>query len=142
MSKQIGKTTGRRLVEDMLDAKHDLKALAERYRLRVDDLSEWAAEQENAQTLAGLCYLADMQTQLMLSRFRLLAADRLVRLASGEDENASAEVSRKACVDLLKLDLKRAEGKVVLKSDTGGEETAVDAGELRGLLYGAADSEA
>ncbi|QDU35571.1 hypothetical protein KS4_36540 [Poriferisphaera corsica] len=110
MTKRIGKMKRRELIEDLVDAKHDLKALGKRYGLAVDELATWAGEQENARTLGGLCFLADMQTQLMLSRYRLLAADRLVRLATDEGEGSSSEVSRKACVDLLKMDLKRADG--------------------------------
>ncbi|QQE13639.1 hypothetical protein JD969_09315 [Planctomycetota bacterium] len=149
MVKRIGKLKRRALIEDLVDAKHDLKELGERYNLQVDELAEWAGEGENARTLAGLCFLADMQTQLMLSRYRLLAADRLVRLATGDDGEASAEVSRKACVDLLKMDLKRADGGGVVRDvmedgDGSGDEAKReldiwDMGEMRRLLYGTPD---
>ena len=138
MVRAIGARKGRQLVEDMLDAKHDLKELARKYQLQLTQLSEWGAAEDNAQTLAGLCYLADMQTQLMLSRYRLLAADRLVQLASGEDEQVTAEVSRKACVDLLRLDLKRVDGKMLQKEKDvqAVEPFDVSTSDLRALLYG------
>jgi hypothetical protein len=41
-----------------------------------------------------------MQTQLILSRYRLSAAAKLLELAQGD-----GELARKACVDLLRLEL-------------------------------------
>ena len=144
----MGRITRRKLIEELVDAKHDLKELGERYKLRVDELAEWANEKENARVLSGFCFLADMQTQLMLSRYRLLAADRLIRLATQDSEETSSEVARKACIDLLKMDLKRTEGKAIGLQDGGrgsedekGSADLLNEGliavhELREALYG------
>jgi hypothetical protein len=113
-----------RLVADILAGEHDVLALGERYKLKPDELAAWVIEPENHRVLRGLCVLADLQTQLVLSRYRRLAAGRLIRLATDEGDEKAAEVSRKACVDLLRLDMKRAD--------------AVGAGEL---LSGKGDGE-
>src|SRR5690606_38799120 len=47
--------------------------------------------------------LADAQTQLTLSKHRQFAVAKLYELAKGDGETA-----RKACVDLMKLDVKNA----------------------------------
>lgn len=109
---KIGKDRRQRLIRDLVAAQHDLITLADQHRLRADDLAQWISDPDNQFTLAGLCRLADLQTQVLLSRYRLLAAGQLVKLATqaNPDQPAAAnDVARKACVDLLKLDLKRAD---------------------------------
>lgn len=108
------------LLADVFEARRDLSGLAEEHRLSPDDLAEWIGREENQRCLTGLCLLADLQTQLMLSRYRQVAVTELIKQASGEGSDdasgggsggagVSIEQSRKACVDLLKADLKRAE---------------------------------
>ncbi len=119
----IGPTRSKRLIRDLVAAEHDLIELGQLHRLTPDDLARWIADPTNQQTLAGLCRLADLQTQILLSRYRLLAASRLIRLATGDEGDGEeksggssggscgrgSDVARRACVDLLKLDLKRAD---------------------------------
>ena len=121
----------RSLIRDVFNAEHDVVALAEAHGLSPDELAQWAGRTENQQCLTGLCMLADMQTQLLLSRYRLLAASRLIRLATQEEESASADVARRACVDLLRLDLKRAEGRPADEED----DEPGDLASLRAMLY-------
>lgn len=138
MARRISAKRRQALVRDIFNAEHDVVALAQAHGLSPDELARWANSAENRQCLTGLCALADTQTQLLLSRYRLLAASRLIRLATQEDASASADVARKACVDLLRLDLKRAESEPTEASD--GE--AVDnLASLRELLYGQAGKE-
>lgn len=96
------------LILDLARAEHDILSFAKAHDLSLDDLVDWAAKPETRRTLAGLCVLADAQTQLLLSRYRLVAATRLIAQATAEDETLSAEQVRKACVDLLKTELSRA----------------------------------
>lgn len=91
------------IIADLLDARHDLANLAAAHKLTPADLATWASESATRRKLIGLCGLADMQTQLLLSRYRMVAASRLIQLAT---EDAQGDLARKACVDLLKLDLK------------------------------------
>ena len=120
------------LIRDIFNAEHDVVALAQAHNLSPDELAAWAQRTENQRCLGGLCVLADVQTQLLLSRYRLLAATRLIRLATQEEESASAEVARKACVDLLRLDLKRADAGA---GEDAGEEAMEDFASLRAALY-------
>ena len=96
------------LLDDLAGAEHDVLSLASRHGLSLDGLVDWACRSETRRTVAGLCVLADAQTQLLLSRYRLVAATRLIAQATAEDETLSAEQVRKACVDLLKTELSRA----------------------------------
>ena len=98
-----------KLMMDLASAEHDILSFARAHDLSLDDLVDWAAEPKTRRTLAGLCVLADAQTQLLLSRYRLVAATRLIGQATAQDEDLSAEQVRKACVDLLKTELSRAE---------------------------------
>ena len=97
-----------RLILDLARAEHDILSFATAHGLSLDKLVDWAAEPKTRRLLSGLCVLADAQTQLLLSRYRLVAATRLIGQATAEDENLSAEQVRKACVDLLKTELTRA----------------------------------
>lgn len=141
MARRISAKRRAALIRDLINANFDLTSLHEKYALSPDNLSQWIQEEKNHRCLAGLCVLADLQTQLLLSRYRLLAAGKLIELATGppEDSKAGVESARRACVDLLKLDLKRAdivaEPSVPLleKPDQGADS-------LRRLLYDSADS--
>jgi transposase-like protein len=131
----ISKQRRRRMIHDLLDGQHDIAAFGRKHHLNISQLVDWIDEPDNQRVLRGMCVLADVQTQLLLSRYRSLAASRLIRLAT-EDEG-SADVARRACVDLLKLEMKRA---------NLGEATAqtVDAADstLRDLLYAKAAEDA
>lgn len=115
------------LLHDIFNAEHDVVALAEKHGLKPADLAAWAGERTTQARLAGLCALADYQTQLLLSRYRLLAANRLIRLATQEDEGTSSDVARRACVDLLKLEMKRAMGSESM------DDAAIEAGDVTAL---------
>lgn len=138
MAQDIGHDQHRQLIEDIFNAEHDVVALAAAHGLSPKDLADWIEKQENQRCLAGLCVLADLQTQLMLSRYRLVAVTKLIRQATQQEADISAEQARKACVDLLKLDLKRADlQEAATTAQRLAEETAGDdLAQLRALLYG------
>ena len=128
----IGIKRGKDLIESIIAARHDMLELASQHRLRPQDLAVWISDPANQRVLSGLCLLADLQTQILLSRYRLLAASRLIKLATMDAETKeSGEVSRRACIDLLRLELKRAD------VDTGDrEESDLGHDAVRGMLYG------
>lgn len=111
MPQRISAETRAALIHDLIHADFDLTELHSKYRLSPDILSQWVREEDNHLCLAGLCVLADIQTQLLLSRYRLIAAGRLIDMATHppEDTKSGLDVSRRACVDLLKLELPRAD---------------------------------
>ena len=133
----------RELIADVFEARRDLSGLAEAHRLSPADLAAWVGEPEVQRCLTGLCLLADLQTQLMLSRYRQVAVGELIKQASGGGDDGSAvsvEQARKACVDLLKADLKRADLTATLPKHGEGGEGGEGAGDelalLREALFG------
>jgi hypothetical protein len=132
----------RKIIRDILTTQGDLVQLAQTHRMEPQELADWVLDEGNRRCLTGLCVLADLQTQVLMSRYRLTAATRLIKLASGESAEGgpvSADVARRACVDLLKLDLKRADDPAQggLRDDAsvdGGDGDDEEAGDLRALL--------
>jgi len=108
MSEQALPPQTHALLDDLLRAEHDILSLAQRHDLSLDGLVDWACRPETRRTVAGLCVLADAQTQLLLSRYRLVAATRLIGQATADPDTLPPEQIRKACVDLLKTELSRA----------------------------------
>lgn len=96
------------LLDDLAGAEHDILSLAERHGLTLPALVDWACRPQTRRTVAGLCVLADAQTQLLLSRYRLVAATRLIGQATADADTLAPEQVRKACVDLLRTELTRA----------------------------------
>lgn len=135
--KSVDEITAKRremMIRDIINAEHDLLALGKAHRLRPDVLAKWIEQPENRQCLMGLCQLADVQTQVLLSRYRMLAASRLIRLATNEDGSVKDDVARRACVDLLRVDLKRATlDAEELEADVE-DDAALSA--MREMLYG------
>jgi hypothetical protein len=123
------------LIADIVAAEADWTGIAERHSLSPEDLSAWARVESNQQTLRGLCVLADLQTQVLMSRCRLLAATKLLSLATGGEEGAAPEVSRKACVDLLRLDMKSALAELGIAGDDASDSQPLRE-QLRRELYG------
>jgi hypothetical protein len=99
----IGRTRTSRLISAILSAKHDLAALAKENKLTPRQLANWIAEPEHQRLLQSLRTLADLQTQLLLSQYRLHATSRMLRIVA--DQETEHELARKAAVDLLKLDV-------------------------------------
>jgi hypothetical protein len=136
MKAKFGARRRLKLIRDIVSAQKDLISLAREYRLSPDDLAGWISDRTNHRALAGLCVLADLQTQILLSRYRLLAAGRLIRLAT---EDGEGDIARKACVDLLKMNLDRRDYEEGLAKDRVEAVSDYDArGEeesLRRLLY-------
>lgn len=137
MPRKISAKRRAALINDLINADFDLTELHSKYALSPDSLSQWVQDEKNHRCLAGLCVLADMQTQLLLSRYRLIAAGRLIDLATHQTDGSKTGLdnARRACVDLLKLEMKRAD----IDSDFAAPAlkappaTGVDA--LRKLLY-------
>lgn len=111
MTNKINNKKRSALIHDLIHADFDLTVIQSKYGLTPDALAQWIREEANHGVLVGLCTIADIQTQILLSRYRLYAAGKLYQLASQEknDSKAEQDIARRACVDLLKADLKRAD---------------------------------
>lgn len=128
MKRTIGQDRQKAIMLDMLAAQHDIRTLAQRYGLDEIDLANFALQPANHRRLMALCVLADVQTQLVLSRYRAMAAARLIAIAT--EKESDPDLARKACVDLLRLDMKRA--------DPPGDEGDDTSTLMRESLYGEA----
>ena len=124
------------LINDLIHAKLDITQLEDSYGITPDDLSQWIRDPENYHCLAGLCVVSDIQTQLLLNSLRSSAATQLFKLAMNPmDETKTAlDISRRACVDLLKLDLPRADTNKQFASSEDQSSPAQSLDMLRQLL--------
>lgn len=100
---RLKRSVRRKLIEQITHGDRETLELAEDNNLALERLGAWAVQPGTVRALAGLAFLADMRAQMLLSRYRANAAIRLIKIAT---DNEPTELSRKACVDLLKADLK------------------------------------
>lgn len=128
MSEQVSAQQREQLIEALFSARRDVLDLAAEHRLTPEQLAAWAAREDNRRCLANLCALADLQSQLLLARYRVVAANRLIRLATDEADDAKrADVARRACVDLLRAEV---------RPDAPEPDEDASDSELRRLMYG------
>lgn len=139
MSKKLNSQERRALIADIVSSLHDPIELSQSHGLSLDDLALWIANPQNQRALSGICVLSDLQAQVLLSRYRLHAAGRLIKLATEESPDISQDVARRACVDLLKMDLKRADFEDTDSARVKADHTNVSehGKSLRRLLYDA-----
>jgi len=119
------------LSRDLVDARDDLVTLIDRHGLSVGDIRDWLDQTHDADDLRAVVELADLQAQLMLSRYRLSAVLRLIGLATDEDPK-HREPARRACVDLLKARLDELKPKQSTNTTPDEDEPA----DLRQLFFG------
>jgi len=139
LNKILNNKDRRNLIADIVAALHDPIELCQSHGLSLDDLGAWISDPKNQQALSGICVLSDLQAQILLSRYRLHAAGRLIKLATEDGPDMSRDVARRACVDLLKMDFKRADFENIDASRGAGEQATSqeDGKSLRRLLYDA-----
>lgn len=89
-------------MRDLIDGRVDLADLET--RLPGGELEAWLGEAR--ERAARLCQVGELQARLVTARFRPALVSRLLEITSRPDANA--ETVRKACVDVLKLDARRA----------------------------------
>ena len=90
------------MIACLVDANASPDELAEQLHLTLQQVADLGMDESVLRTVRRLARLADIRAQMLLSRYRASAALRLIAIASAEDPT---ELSRKACVDLLKIDL-------------------------------------
>ena len=90
------------LLEQLVQGELAPAQLAKQLDLTLTELAKWASQSKNANILENLARLADVRTQMLVSEYRATAAIRLIEIAT---DSEGGEISRKACVDLLRADL-------------------------------------
>jgi hypothetical protein len=93
----------RAMRRDLAAGVADLHDLAERHKLTRVQLARWAARPRHSAMIDELTRLANKRTSLLIATSRADAASMLRRIILRQEDDAK-EVTRKACLDLLKLD--------------------------------------
>ena len=114
------------LVEQLLEGSLRPAEIAAQVGMSLAELAAWAVDPANARTLEGLARLADTRAQMLLSGYRAAAAVRLIEIATDKEKG---ELSRKACVDLLRAGLG-----VFSPPSTGSSDTPPPAPDERAIL--------
>lgn len=87
------------LAESLYARRGELRSIARRHGVSLDELARRSALPELSSGIASLRSLAEARASLLLARAKGDAARLLLSIASGSD---SDETRRKACVDILK----------------------------------------
>ncbi len=91
------------MIERLFRADLSMTELAQEQGLSLEELAAWVSKPLTIEILQGLIRLSNLRTQMLLSQFRADAAIQLIAIASTEK---ATDITRKACVDLIKADLK------------------------------------
>lgn len=96
--------TAEKLIAQMLEGSiGPITRLSEALDMTLEGVARWMGRYENRRNVTNLVRLLDAQTQLLASQHRLYAVARLAEVT--RNEKASPETVRRACVDMLKIQL-------------------------------------
>jgi len=101
-------------IERIMAAEITPAQLADEMGMTLTELIAWSTQPDIVKLLRGALRLSDLRVQMLLCKFRTNAALHLISIASTEKPS---ELSRKACVDLLRTELN-----VQLADDEQGDE--------------------
>ena len=127
----VPRAQSERLVRLLCEAQTDVLELAAQEELSFSKMAAWSNDVVTQATLLGMCRLNDIRAQLMVSRYRTLAAARLFELSK---ESSGGETARKACVDLLKLTLAAEVAGETSSEEEVNRHTPISFSEMRALL--------
>jgi len=96
------KAMRQQIIEKIVEAKRSPAEIAADLNLDLHEIASLARHEGTMKTLEGVARLADVRAQMLLSKYRANVAMHLLAIASAEEPT---ELSRKACVDMLKTDL-------------------------------------
>jgi len=113
------------LTEQLLQSDEDLQTMADRLDMSLAELVDAGSDANAVAAMHRLCELADLRTQVVLSRYRLTVAARLLRMTDTESQDAGNELSRRACVELLRAELPRA-ARTTERRDDRDLDNAID----------------
>jgi len=102
MKKAMGKNKKKQTLRQLLVPDVDVAELEDTLGLKLEQVSLWALDEQTQNEVEGLMRWLDMQTQIMIARYRLAAVARLYDLVNTAKNE---ETARRACLDLLKTNL-------------------------------------
>ena len=132
----ISRKLSERLVTLLAEGNHSAIDLAREHDLSLLAVAKWAARPENVELLSGLVRLSNVRAQIVLSQYRTSAAAKLIEHAMNGE---SGDISRKACVDLLKIDLPIFREEPVPGSNPGDRPAPVSSAAVRRAFRELAD---
>jgi len=112
------------IIKGLLDGTKSPMDIARAMDLHVETLAAHVSEPTMHRTISELVWLSEVRAQLLISHYRAMAAARLAMFAAEEEPS---ELTRRACVDLLKLDLDAIESIPVRASSPDDEPASVRA---------------
>jgi hypothetical protein len=106
-----------RIVDELVNCTHHPMELHKKHGITRAKLAKII--KEKAEEIDTACWIADRQTQAMLSGYRYLAAHRLHHMARGkvDEEIVPVDITRKACVDLLRLNMPGTPGAASVRDE-------------------------
>jgi 3-deoxy-D-manno-octulosonic-acid transferase len=87
------------VIEDMFAGDLDNQAILEKHRVSPKTFNRWLGDDEFMAELSRRLEWLNLQGELVVARYKSLAAARLVQLTESEKE----ETARKACLDIISL---------------------------------------
>jgi hypothetical protein len=105
------------VLDDMFAGELDEQAILEKHRVSQKDLNRWLGEDAFMAELNRRLQWLNLQTELIITRYKTLAAAKLVQLTESDKE----ETARKACLDIINLP-KPADSPP--KQPTNGQQTS------------------
>jgi hypothetical protein len=105
MSNRLTKARADQAMELLLTGDKTLPQIAQELGVPLRAIAEWATDPTTIRRAFGFSLLNDVRLALFLGTMRPSASMRLFKLTEEPKDKDERETARKACVDLLKLDL-------------------------------------
>ncbi len=87
------------VINDMFSGELDEKGVLSKYKLSKNVYNKWLADEQFVAEVARRAANARLQSEVLIARYSLLAAAKLVQLT----ESTKEETARKACLDIISL---------------------------------------
>jgi hypothetical protein len=87
------------VIDDMFSGELDENGVLSKHKLSKNVYNKWLADEQFVAELARRAANARLQSEVLIARYSLLAAAKLVQLT----ESTKEETARKACLDIISL---------------------------------------
>jgi len=128
------------VIEDMFDGELDEQAVLSKHKLSKKVYNKWLADEQFVAELARRAANARLQSEVLIARYSLLAAAKLIQLT----ESTKEETARKACLDIIslpKIGAQKTEGPNKTKRDSENPAEQLPEATASRLLAALAEAE-
>ncbi|MCK5225610.1 MAG: hypothetical protein KAQ89_02730 [Planctomycetes bacterium] len=105
------------LIEDLFAGEIDEKQIIEKNKITKNTYNKWLADENFTAEIARRIAVARLQSKLLIARFSLAAAAKLVQLTESEKE----ETARRACLDIIAFPDSAGEKQAQKHGDENGD---------------------